>query len=129
MYHSNTFWILHAVGTYEDTIGKDYDDEAAYVLGYATWSTLVYNETLRDFLATSTPTQGKVYVDILEARKRVMFHETLHYFLGPHGNTLTELGIMSGNCLYTSEDISITDSQIARIQKQPRPVISTDVIL
>ena len=84
-----------------------------------------------------------------EARSRIMLHETLHYFLGPHGtnaiidhitgdplpplipNTTTirpaDRGPMNiyrssqGYCLYTSGMCELDPEQIQLIQARPRP--------
>jgi len=136
--NANTFWIIHALGAYDPALSKDFDGEDDWLCGHATSvSALIYNELIRDLIntaewtSTTKPPWASSYkppfIGIPEARARVVLHEILHYFLGNHGTSVSDSGIMNTNTdaqncsLYTSGTHELDDEQIRKIQSQSKP--------
>jgi len=136
--NTETFWIIHALGAYNPTEGQSFDiQKNDWCMGNATSiSALIYHEIIRDMINTASwdvspnwvPPSGKPpWIDISEARARVMLHEVLHYFLGLHGTPAADRGIMNTNvdlpncCLYTGGTHELDTEQIFLIQTRSKP--------
>ena len=121
-------------------------------------SALIYNELIRDLISTTrwldpanppspprhdhiikpswagTTSDRPPWVTMTEARMRLVLHEVLHYFLGGHGTFVSDHGIMNTdwntvNCyLFTGCTGVLDDDQIRKIQKQPKPEPTGNVV-
>ena len=90
------FWVVHVVGAYQGPESLNYpSDTGRVLLGYAFLKMTdgpiaVYFETIRR-VAANYP--GAVDEQVI--RERLVLHEVLHRFLGPHGAPGADEGVMN----------------------------------
>lgn len=136
--NTESFWILHALGAFDPMSTAFYDDfdvnRSNSLMGYASPITIyIFNETIRDYLKNSLDGNPQIppsqLVNQSEALSRLMYHETMHYFLGPHGTTIADTGIMNryvANNFFLSANtnIALTPEQIRETQSKSQPSAS-----
>ena len=126
------FWCIQAISAYESTIKGDGEPHPVYnvtgngqpVAGMAFDTLLcVFDEGIKDLLACSSQNVG-----LTKMRKRVLLHESLHYWLGAHMMTqpgsggemvsghYTTRGIMDVDTIHTClDDVFVLDGEQMRI--------------
>jgi len=88
------FWVIHTVGAYEEEI-RDYDPNGSvFMIGYAYGmmtdeSNAIFFETVRDVAANCPAAVARETIE-----GRIVLHEALHRFLGPHGAPGADEGVM-----------------------------------
>ena len=134
------FWVIHTIGAYEertetvgDNKGGDWDPnwEANSWLGWAyqygaDGSNFIFYETIRDRQLNDPLPNPPTPVDVDTLTERVVFHEALHRFLGPHGGD-PDTGVADGVMVYdtamygTPEANELTPRQIRIINQKEYP--------
>ena len=120
------FWVVHVVGAYEGPDELDYDPNTElFLLGYTFLKMTdgpiaVYFETIRD-VAANYP-GGTVDEQVI--RERIVLHEVLHRFLGPHGAPGADEGVMNVEPTLltgTALENQLTPRQIRLMHEQSYP--------
>lgn len=127
------FWVIHTIGAYEEAIGNDWDPngEPDSWLGWAyqygsDGSNFIFYETIRDRQANDPLPDPPTPVDVDTLQQRVVLHEALHRFLGPHGGD-PATGVAEGIMVYdialygTPAENNLTPRQIRVMQEKTYP--------
>jgi hypothetical protein len=131
-----SYWTMYVLGAYE--LGTDHDHHIGmptfpcpdFANGNNQGNAYVFCETIRDVTNThgNCPQATSPVVDYNTFFPRVVAHETLHSFLGSHGNPndpssayISDQTIMNYEYLYAGWDCSLNVKQIKQIQSIDKP--------